>query len=246
VANKSGYILQHFFIRICFLALPVVCLLHTTAHAQDSTKADWLRKQQPDNRKDTAGLFINGQEVTPATPKRDSAGPVLQPPIHSPRKAALYSAVLPGLGQIYNREYWKLPLIYAALGITTYYYITNMDSYRTYRNAYRIRMDGNADTKDDYVGLYSDAGLKYLRDGYREYVDYSVLVFVLAYSLNIVDATVFAHLRNFDMSDDLSMRISPTIINNQALGLSLKVSIGGGNRSFSKKKIANSLALTKW
>lgn len=242
MANKSGHILHQYLLRICFLALPVLCLLHTTVNAQDSTKADWLRKQQPDNRTDTAGLYINGEAV----PKGDSAGPVLHPPLHSPRKAALYSAVLPGLGQIYNREYWKLPLVYAAMGITTYFYITNMNSYRTYRNAYRIRMDGNADTVDDFVGRYNDAALKYLRDGYREYVDYSVLVFVLAYSLNIVDATVFAHLRNFDMSDDLSMRISPTLINNQALGLSLKVSIGGGGKSFSKKKVANSLALTRW
>lgn len=242
MAKKSGNIL-HFLLRICFLALPVLCFWHTTANAQDSTKAEWLRKQQPDNRKDSSGLFITTKDSAGVV-KKDAAGPVVQPPIHSPRKAALYSAVLPGLGQIYNREYWKLPLIYAALGITTGTYIFNMNKYRTYRDAYRIRMDGNADTKDAYVGLYSDAGLKYLRDGYREYVDYSVLVFVLAYGLNIVDATVFAHLRNFDMSDDLSFKITPTVINNQALGFCLKVNLGG-----SKKKSVNSLAMatpTKW
>jgi len=230
VAKQTGKLLTTL-LRICFLAMPMLCLLQFNLLAQDSTKAAYLRKQQPDSRTDTANLY----------PKKDSVAPIFQEqPFHSPRKAALYSAVLPGLGQAYNREYWKIPLVYAALGITTYTFIINMDSYRTYRNAYRIRMDGNADTRDDFEGRYSDQSLKFLRDGYREYVDYSVLVFVLAYGLNIVDATVFAHLRTFDMTDDLSMKIVPTIIDNRALGISLRVNIGGG----SKKKFANGLAMS--
>ena len=227
MAKQSGNTFSYL-LRLCLLVLPVFVCLPATLLAQDSTKAAYLRKQQPDNRKDSAELFI----------KRDSVKPVPPTP-HSPRKAAFYSAVLPGLGQAYNRQYWKIPLVYAALGITTGTFIINMDNYRTFRNAYRIRMDGNADTVDDYVGLYSDNGLKFLRDAYREYVDYSVLVFVLAYGLNIVDATVFAHLKDFNMSDDLSMKIVPTVINNQALGLSLRFSIGGG-----KKKYNNQVAIS--
>lgn len=226
MAKRSGNILFTL-LHICFLAMPLLCLTQSTLLAQDSTKAAYLRKQQPDSRKDSSKLFI----------KKDSTATIRTQPVHSPRKAALYSAVLPGLGQAYNHEYWKIPLVYAALGITTGTFIINMDSYRTYRNAYRIRMDGNADTHDAYEGLYSDASLKYLRDGYREYVDYSVLVFVLAYGLNIADATVFAHLRTFDMSDDLSMKIVPTIIDNRSIGLSLRISIGG------KKKFNNALAI---
>lgn len=223
--NRFSYLL-----RLCLLVLPVIICLPATLLAQDSTKAAYLRKQQPDSRKDTTELYVKRDSVKPAPPT-----------IHSPRKAAFYSAVLPGLGQAYNRQYWKIPLVYAALGITTGTFIINMDNYRTFRNAYRIRLDGNADTVDDYVGLYSDNGLKFLRDAYREYVDYSVLVFVLAYGLNIVDATVFAHLKDFNMSDDLSMKIVPTVINNQALGLSLRFSIGG------KKKYNNQIALgNKW
>lgn len=223
MAKRSGNILSYLLLRICFLIMSVLCLLSTTLHAQDmdSTQTRALRKQQPDNRRDSAQLFI----------KKDSVQPIVVKPVHSPRKAAFYSAVLPGLGQVYNREYWKIPLVYAALGITTGTFIFNMDKYRTYRNAYRIRMDGNADTVDDFVGLYSDASLKVLRDGYREYVDYSVLVFVLAYGLNIVDATVFAHLKNFDMSDDLSMKIVPAVIDNRALGISIRVNLGGKKRS---------------
>ncbi|SFE10672.1 hypothetical protein SAMN05518672_104504 [Chitinophaga sp. CF118] len=203
------------------------CLIPGTLLAQDSTKAAYLRTQQPDNRKDSATLFI----------KKDSVAPVPES-VHSPRKAALFSAVLPGLGQAYNHQYWKIPLVYAALGITTYTFIDNMSEYRRYRNAYRIRMDGNADTVDEFAGLYQNAStLKLIRDQYREWVDYSVLVFTLAYGLNILDATVFAHLRTFDMSDDLSMKIVPTVIDNRALGLSLRISIGG------KKKFSNSLAI---
>jgi hypothetical protein len=207
--------------------MPLLCLIQPVM-AQDSTQAAYLRKQQPDSRKDSAKLFI----------KKDSTAPIITESVHSPRKAALYSAVLPGLGQAYNREYWKIPLVYAALGITTGTFIINIKEYRRFRNAYRIRMDGNADTIDEFADRYrNDASLKVYRDAYREYVDYSVLVFVLAYGLNIADATVFAHLRNFDMSDDLSMQIVPTVIDNRAIGLSLKFSLGG------KKKYSNGLAI---
>ncbi|MFY0254386.1 DUF5683 domain-containing protein [Chitinophaga sp. 30R24] len=147
---------------------------------------------------------------------------------HSPRKAALYSAVLPGLGQAYNREYWKIPLVYAAIGTCTYFFIDNMNTYKLFRDAYRLRVDGNPDTNDTGETVkYDTESLKLNRDQFRQYVDYSVLFFVLAYGLNIVDATVFAHLRSFDMSDDLSMRVSPTLINNRTLGIGVNISIGG-------------------
>jgi hypothetical protein len=152
---------------------------------------------------------------------------------HSPRKAAFYSAVLPGLGQAYNREYWKIPLVYAAVGISAGFFIGNFDYYKEFRDAYRIRMDGNANTIDAYEGLYSDASLKVLRDAYRQYVDYSVLVFVLAYGLNIIDATVFAHLKDWNMSDDLSMRVVPKVFDNKSIGLSLQINIGKGKHSSS-------------
>lgn len=232
MARQSGNTFSYL-LRICLLVLPVVVCMPANLLAQDSLKAAYLRKQQPDSRKDTTELYV----------KRDSIKPVMATP-HSPRKAAFYSMVLPGLGQAYNRQYWKIPLVYAALGITTGTFIINMDNYRTFRNAYRIRLDGNADTVDDYVGLYSDNGLKFLRDAYREYVDYSVLVFVLAYGLNIVDATVFAHLKDFNMSDDLSMKIVPTIINNQSLGLSLRVTIGNNRKKY---KYNNQIAVgNRW
>lgn len=166
-------------------------------------------------------------------PRRDSI--VFRPDMplpHSPRKAALYSAILPGLGQAYNREYWKIPLIYAAMGTCTGFFIFNMDQYKQYRDAYRIRMAGNPDIKDKFIVQYPNPqSLKVLRDTYREWVDYSVLFFVLSYGLNIIDATVFAHLRTFDISNDLTLQVTPAIINYRTPGVGVNISLGGKKAS---------------
>lgn len=225
MANGTGNIF--FLLRnSLFILLTVICC--HTLQAQDTLApvkkvVDTLGRPQiiaPDTVKTTARKDSNVISFRTA------------PAPHSPRKATLYSAVLPGLGQAYNREYWKLPLVYAALGTCTYFFITNLDQYKTYRDAYRLRMDGNPDTHDRFEDIYKNPqSLKILRDGYREYVDYSVLFFVLAYGLNIIDATVFAHLKQFDMSNDLSMRVSPTIINNQAIGIGLHIQLGKQKKS---------------
>lgn len=206
-------------------------LVVASAQAQDTVRpaaktVDTLIRTTPASGIDTAGKKVGRVP--------DSMRIAMDvPPPHSPRKAALYSAILPGLGQAYNREYWKVPLVYAAIGTCTYFFVENMRLYKVYRDAYRVVMDGNPDTnvKDPEVARYRPESLKTLRDYYRQNIDYSVLFFVLAYGLNIADATVFAHLRNFDMSDDLSMRISPTLINNRTLGVSVNLSFGGGKRS---------------
>ncbi|PUZ25278.1 hypothetical protein DCC81_13300 [Chitinophaga parva] len=149
--------------------------------------------------------------------------------LHDPRKAAFYSVVLPGLGQAYNHEYWKMPLVYAALGTAVGVFVFNYKEFVDFRNAYRIRVAGNPGVKDKYYDIYPDANqLKYIRDYYRQYVDYSVLGFIVVYGLNIVDATVFAHLKQFDVSPDLSMKVMPTLINNRTPGIAVRISLGGG------------------
>lgn len=122
---------------------------------------------------------------------------------HSPRRAVFYSAVLPGLGQAYNHQYIKVPLMYGGLGVATGIFIFNFDHYITYRDAYRLRLNGRI-THDPRVDIYSLDNLSYLRDGYRQYVDYSVLGFLAVYLYNVLDALVFAHLYHFDISNDLS------------------------------------------
>lgn len=226
MANPKGIF---YFLRCCMLLLALTAVF--PLRAQDTAKA--ARTGQV---RDTVIRPVDSltRATTPkpvvAADTAKSGAPGLRmdiPPPHSPRKAALYSAVLPGLGQAYNREYWKIPLVYAALGTCTYFFIDNMKNYRSYRDAYRIRMDGNPDTHDKYEGTYKNpASLKTLRDYYRQNLDYTVLFFVLAYGLNIVDATVFAHLKSFDMSNDLSIRISPTMINNRTPGIGVNIQLG--------------------
>lgn len=146
---------------------------------------------------------------------------------HSPRKAALMSTALPGLGQIYNKKYWKVPLIYACVGGLTYSFQYNQSRYVKYRDAYKYRIDGDASTVDNYVGVYSDDNLSSLYSYYHRYRDLTVIGFAAVYLLNIVDAAVDAHLYHFDVSDDLSMEMRPTMMETTAgtynAGLSLRI-----------------------
>ena len=132
---------------------------------------------------------------------------------HSPKKAALFSTALPGLGQAYNKKYWKIPIIYAGFAGLAYSYSINQSKFKTYRNAYKYRIDSDPNTIDAYVGVYTDENLNTLQKYYHRYRDLSVIGIAALYVLNIVDASVDAHLFKFDVSDDLSMQIEPTLIN---------------------------------
>ena len=141
---------------------------------------------------------------------------------HDPKKATMRALMFPGLGQIYNRQYWKLPLAYAAVGIPAGFFFYNNAWYKKTRLAYQIVQSGATDrygeidaalfTKDQTTGklVPLDAeSLQYYRNSFRQNRDYSVLYFLLGYALTIVDATVSGHLKEFDVSEDLSMRIEP-------------------------------------
>jgi hypothetical protein len=146
---------------------------------------------------------------------------------HDPAKATLYAAIFPGLGQIYNKKYWKLPLVYAAVGIPTYEFIHNRSNYNKYRYALSVLTNGQfnnqAATSKIDPKIYRDmvsflqtsdsttlaAGLMIVRNQYRQWEDYSVLFFLLFYALQIVDATVDAHLKEFNVSSDLSFHFQP-------------------------------------
>ena len=121
----------------------------------------------------------------------------------APSKAAFYSAVFPGLGQVYNKKYWKLPLVYGALGTTIYFYMSNNKKYHLYRDAYKRRLEGFTD--DDYTYL-DNSRLISAQKFYQKNRDLSALLTGLFYVLNIVDANVDAHLMQFNVNDDLSVR----------------------------------------
>lgn len=134
--------------------------------------------------------------------------------LHSPRKASIYSAVLPGLGQAYNQKYWKIPIVYVGLGAFSYLAIDNHNEFNRFKNAYMQRADGE---QDEFYGILNEQALINEMDRWRKFRDYNIIGIVAIYVLQIVDANVDAHLYNFDVSDDLSFRFAPGIINKEVL-----------------------------
>ena len=141
---------------------------------------------------------------------------------HSPHKATIYSTVLPGLGQAYNKKYWKIPIIYVGFGVSGYFVVDNQKQYKKYKEAYRIRLDGNENTIDQFADSYTDEDLRLLKNFYRRNRDLSYVSLGLIYVLNIVDATVDAHLFQFNVDDNLSLQWRPAPINSSgAMGVSM-------------------------
>lgn len=130
---------------------------------------------------------------------------------HSPRLASIMSAAIPGLGQVYNKKYWKPPIIYAAFAVDYYAYAYNQKGYEKYKQAYLYRTDGDSLTIDDFVDIYEESTLKSFRDDYRKYRDLNYIIAAGIYILNIIDANVDAHLFYFDVSDDLSLQLDPVV-----------------------------------
>jgi hypothetical protein len=147
---------------------------------------------------------------------------------YSPKKAAMLSAIFPGLGQIYNKKYWKLPIVYTALGISGGIFFYNLNNYRDTRFAYKAKYKAALppyDPANPQPGPYRDStdylkidekllplsleSLRFYRNQYRRDIDYSAIFFILIWGLNVVDATVDAHLKSFDVSPDLSLQVKP-------------------------------------
>jgi hypothetical protein len=210
-----------------FIALCTVLLLQEVASCQqkDTTGSAGT------NHQDSIPAFIKGE--TP-NPNRKLSKPVDSPyktdsltrKRHDPRRATLYSTFLPGLGQVYNKKYWKLPLVGAALGIPAYFYFSNKQEYKntvfaisvvvTYFGGDTVvPIPANVLNKVEptlrtLVSTGADNVLRGYRNQVRQNQDYSVLFFLLFWGLQIVDATVDAHLKDFNVSDDLSFRLAPS------------------------------------
>ncbi len=138
--------------------------------------------------------------------------------INAPSKAAFYSAVLPGLGQAYNKQYWKIPLVYLFLGGGIYLYNQNQNLYLKYRRAYQNRLLG----LPDEFPQYSTDILITAQSYYRRNRDLSLMGTLLIYALNIIDANVSAHLRLWNIDDNLSWRFNILQLNqNQTFTLKL-------------------------
>ncbi|MFY7839254.1 MAG: DUF5683 domain-containing protein [Lacibacter sp.] len=165
----------------------------TVSYAQDSTSA------------------VKPAGADTAVAKKDSAEK--PKPEHSPRKATIRSAIIPGWGQAYNKKYWKIPIVYGALGTAAGFFVYNRKEYADARDAYRNMMDGD-DTNNNLIKPkfqpVDPEAVRQYRIAVRQYVDYSVLAFVILWGLNVVDATVDGHLKAFEVNDNLSLHINPS------------------------------------
>ena len=166
------------------------------------------------NAQDTAAVKPVVPAVQTDTIKKPAVDTIKKKAEHSPRKATIRSAIIPGWGQAYNKKYWKIPIVYGALGTAAGFFIYNRKEYIDARDAYRYKVDTIASNdyliKPKFRPVDAESVRQY-RIGVRQYVDYSVLIFLLLWGLNVVDATVDGHLKAFEVSDDLSMQINPTV-----------------------------------
>jgi len=151
---------------------------------------------------------------------------------HPPMRALLFSALLPGLGQAYNKKYWKIPIIYAGLGGIGYLIYYENSKYQGYRKAYIMQVDGNPYTQGIYAGTSNAPTLEIGKNYYRRNLDLACVGLFAWYALNLVDATVDAHLFKFDVSDNLSLHWQPDFqfsamngIKTTSFGLKLQVKL---------------------
>ncbi|RRG22547.1 hypothetical protein DWB61_06970 [Ancylomarina euxinus] len=198
-------------------------------------------------------VLVSGQNAEAQKIESDSVYTPIKVKEHSPHKATIYSAILPGLGQIYNRKYWKLPILYGGIGVTLYAIGWNTTQYNDYKNGYvdfskfydyRYQPEGGTLTeptskryekflnydlslKNKNTDTWFKTQLKNRKDKYKRDRDLSYIILVGVYVLNIIDATVDAHFTNFNINDDLSMTVQPKMnyspVSGSTLGLSCRI-----------------------
>lgn len=177
-------------------------LMITPAAAQiDTTDTQMPGKQKRTEVQEYRGGTITGEKV-----KEQPDSPYFTE-LRSPKKAAVMSAVLPGLGQAYNKKYWKIPIQYAGFAVAGWYLRDNLQNIDLYKQAFIAETDGNPATVNN-TG-FNQNQLQQLIDQYTEWRDLSYIAFGIIYILGIVDASVDAHLFYFDVSDDISMNVRP-------------------------------------
>lgn len=145
---------------------------------------------------------------------------------HSPKKAALLSAACPGLGQIYNKKYWKLPIVYGGIAGLGTWVAFNQINLKGYTNAYKLELDDDPSTIGSYKGAVGSNQLRVKRDDAKRNLDLSIILLCVYYSFNILDAAVDAHLYDYSITEDLSVRIEPDINVYQAFNNEYKPRLG--------------------
>jgi hypothetical protein len=140
-----------------------------------------------------------------------------------PKKATIMSAILPGLGQVYNKKYWKVPIVYAGMGSFIYLFAVNNEQFNFYRNNLLSQVK---DPSLTFVGGLTLENNQKEKFRYKKYRDFSAIGIAAFYLLNIIDANVDGHLKTFDVSDDLSLRLSPFMERPVFIGSENKICAG--------------------
>ena len=215
-------------VRALAVTLCVVLLFLQNAVAQDTVRAKELTVSAKDTTKTsvrkssaykrlhrtepsdkavsvTPVTDVNGLQVTADTVVVDSM------PVHSPTKAMWMSVALPGLGQVYNKQAWKIPIIYAGAAGVTYFAITNYQSREKFKNELINRQNGNTDALMERYANYPDANIYSIYQSYNHNFQLSIIIGGLFYALNIIDAYVYGHLFDFEINEDISLHLRPNV-----------------------------------
>lgn len=176
-------------------------------------------------------IFLFGTFFGTAQIQIEEAGTILDTTYYkpidalAPAKAAFFSAILPGLGQAYNKKYWKIPIVYGGLAATFYFYNDSNQLYKEFRSIYKRRLEGYTD--DKYKDIYSNEVIINGQRTYQRNRDISMMLLIGVYVLNIIDANVDAHLLQFNVSEKLSIKPDfyiNDLNNKQNIGLVLNYS----------------------
>lgn len=208
-----------------FLNILLLLFAHQYVFCQDTIPA--ARRDSAEQVTEEVPILPDTLQFNDTIVKKTSSGKdtvIVKKKVHSPRRATLRSLIIPGWGQIYNRKYWKVPIVYAGIGIPVYLFFDNKRWYD--RTRYALSLVANGLTQDSaslakvhpqlltlVTSANSEGSLINYRNEFRRDMDYSILFTLLMWGLNVADATVDAHLMGFDVSDDLAMKIRPTLMN---------------------------------
>lgn len=158
-------------------------------------------------------LFAYSQDITSPNTSHVKTHDSLRVAKHSPTAAILYS-IIPGGGQIYNRKYWKVPIIYTMLGASSYFLTMYASDMMLYRREFINRRDGNIDQLVPGLAEYPDENILAMKQEAQRNMEICIAATAIIYTLNFIDAMVDAHLYYFDVSDDLAIRWSPSVFSN--------------------------------
>jgi hypothetical protein len=207
INRKLNVILQHMFgnkIAFSFI-LKLICVTVFLSLNTWPSKAQKISTKDSIEKKPVLEKTINYDTVFAFNTKN---------PL--PKRAALYSALFPGVGQVYNKQYWKLGLVTAGVGTITYFLVDNTKFFRSMKKNYLYRIDNNPATETDSTfENYETSDLRTILDGSRKNLETTYLAGIGGYMICILDAYISAHLKSFDMSKNLSLQLKPTYLQKQ-------------------------------